>query len=399
MPAAAATDVSYAYDPQDRTVTGADGTTDAPALSFGTSYRSSLARGTTVYYGVDLDARSTAYVSVTAVPPAGGSVSATDGVKVSLQDGGGRSCSLSTEGFGPGRSPHPVTALVARETSPGRTLCRDAGRYYVVVERRDAVSSSSGDWGLEITPVSEAPLQGGALAGSPEPWDSASPEPLAGAARVRRGGAGFASAAPLGQGVWRDDIAPGQTLFYKVPVDWGRQLSATAELGGSGTGHGYVGGALEITLCNPARGPVTDTALSYDGSPKSAALDPLPPVRYANRNGVLDQVGEVRFAGSYYLVVHLSAQMAATYGDGPFSVTLRVRIDGTVQPGPAYAGESVPKGLFAVSAAERRAADTGVSADGTTAMRALAYGGIGGGTALLLGLALWTLALRRGTPA
>ena len=79
------------------------------------------------------------------------------------------------------------------------------------------------------------PARAGATT-APDAWDSAPPEPVTGEARRRAGGAGFAEAAPLGEGVWRDDIRPGQTLFYKVPVGWGRQFNATAELGSSSSG-------------------------------------------------------------------------------------------------------------------------------------------------------------------
>ncbi len=67
----------------------------------------------------------------------------------------------------------------------------------------------------------------------------------------------------------------------------------------------------------------------------------------------------MRFAGSYYLVVHLAAQVADDFGDGPFGLTLRVRLGGAARTGPEYAGESEPKGVFEVSAQDREAAPEG----------------------------------------
>ncbi len=76
-------------------------------------------------------------------------------------------------------------------------------------------------------------------------------------------------------------------------------------------------------------------------------------------------------------------------------MTLRVRVDGTAQAGPAYAGESAPKDVFEVTDEEREAAAEGVAAGDDTVMRAVAVGGIGTGSALLVGLGVWTLVARR----
>ncbi|WP_367658000.1 hypothetical protein [Streptomyces sp. TG1A-8] len=402
---------AYAFAPDARTVAGATGTAGAAALEAGRSYRSTLPGGGRLYYRLDLAAPATAYVPVTAVPPAGATVSATDGIRVSVQDAGGTSCSYASATFGAGLSPRPVTALGRRET--GRALCQGAGTYYVLVERLGSHGSGGDDsggaggsgaaaparpWGLEIAPVTEPrPVAAGATT-APHPWDSATPGPLAGEPRDRTGGAGFTDARPLGQGVWRTGIAPGRTLFYRVPVDWGRRLHATAELDGPPAGHGYVGGALNLSLYNPVRGQVDTASLGYTGIRRPLALAPLPPVEYANRYAVPGAVNSVRFAGDYYLVVHLSEQMTGTFGPGPFRVTLHVRVDGRAHGGPGYAGRSVPDGVFTVSEQDRRAAragGTGGTGGGDTAMRALAAGGIGAGTALLLALGGWTLAARR----
>lgn len=75
----------------------------------------------------------------------------------------------------------------------------------------------------------------------------------------------------------------------------------------------------------------------------------------------------MRFAGSYYLVVHLAAQVADGFGEGPFGLTLRVRVAGTARSGPAYTGRPTPSDVFTVPAgapAERptRPATTAVRA-------------------------------------
>ncbi|MER6121210.1 hypothetical protein ABT173_00615 [Streptomyces sp. NPDC001795] len=426
---AAGTPTPYAFDRDARRVEGAAGTTDAVRLDPGRTYRSGLPVAGKRYYRLELDATTNAYVSATAVPRPGAAVSSSDGLKISLQDAHGTTCSSGTAYFGPTQSPHPIAALASRETGPGTFVCKGAGAYYVVVERRDLSASAPGDWDLELDYASEPALRQTGATTPPGAWNSATPEAVLGDARRRAGGAGFAAASALGQGVWQDAIKPGQTLFYKVPVDWGQQLSATVEMGSSTGGDGYVGTALAMSLYNPVRAYVDDADAGYSGAQTSAALEPLPPVDYANRHAVGNRVSGMRFAGWYYLAVHLGAPVAVRFGNGPFGLTLRVRVNGTPKSGPAYAGRSAPRGVFEVTAADREvAAAAGTEGNGTgggsagprvtasgsgsgspdsadigkgggggdtRTMQLVAAGGIGTGSVLVLGLGVWTLAARR----
>ncbi|MFF4832408.1 hypothetical protein [Streptomyces sp. NPDC001315] len=391
--ASSASASGYAFAADARTVTGATSTADAARLDPGETYRSTLPRSGKVYYRLELDATSSAYASATAVPAPDAAISAVDGIRVSVQDSDSHSCSYDSAIFGAARSPHPIAAWGAREVSPAKTLCQEAGTYYVVVERIGTTGSSPQDWGLELAAFSEPPLEKAGATSAPEAWSSASPAPLADEPEGRKGGAGFDTATTVEQGAWRSDIAPGQTLFYKVPVHWGRQLYATADLGSASKGSGYAVGALVLSLYNPVRAHVEDVGTNYDGSQKSATLAPLPPVRYANRYDVADAVSTMRFAGSYYLVVHLAAQVADRFGEGPFGLTLRVGVGGAGEPGPGYAGQSLPRGVFDVTAGDRAA--SGGAAGGDTVMKAVAVGGIGTGSVLLLVLGMWTATARR----
>ncbi|WP_055493938.1 hypothetical protein [Streptomyces sp. TP-A0356] len=425
--AAAGTPTPYAFARDARTIGGATGTADAVRLDAGRTYRSVLPGGGKRYYRLELDAASNAYVSVTAVPRAGAQVSSSDGLRVSVQDADGTTCSSGATYFGPTQSPHPIAAWASRETGPGTYGCKKAGAYYVVVERRDLAASAPGDWDLDLGYVSEPALRGPGATTPPGAWDSATPEAVLGDATPRAGGAGFASASALGQGVWRDAIRPGQTLFYKVPVDWGQQLSATVEMGSSTGGDGYVGTALAMSLYNPVRAYVEDAGVGYSGTQSSAALDPLPPVAYANRRALGSHASAMRFAGWYYLAVHLGVPVADRFGGGPFGLTLRVRVKGVPTAGPAYAGRSVPGDVFQVSAADRKEAAAGVeksgagdgsagstaaaaagggsatgggagtggAGGGTRTMMLVAVAGIGSGSVLVLWLGAWTVLARR----
>ncbi|MEU1051529.1 hypothetical protein ABZ397_02995 [Streptomyces sp. NPDC005876] len=390
------TPAGYAFAADARRIDGAADAADAEPLKTGATYRSSLPRDGTLYYRLDLDAVSTAYVSVTAVPRPGGEVTAADGIRVFLRDADGGSCDSGTANFGAARSPRPVTAWGEREASPGATRCQDAGAYYLVVQRSRPQDSPPDAWDLELATASEPGLARTAARNTPGTWDSATPGPPAGTPVRRRGGDGFAKAAPVGEGAWRDDIRPGQTLFYKVPLDWGRRVYATAELAAGEEGGGYATAALQLALHNPVRGRVDSAAAGYSGRRTAADLGPVPPVAYDNRYAVAGRVSAMRFAGSYYLVVHLAQQVADDFGDGPFGLTLRVRLLGTAGAGPGYAGEPVPRGLFSVAGRDREAAaGPGEGGSGDLAMTAVAVGGIGTGSLLLAGLGVWTAVARR----
>lgn len=232
----------------------------------------------------------------------------------------------------------------------------------------------------------------------------------------------------MAQGVWQDDVGirAGETLFYKVPVGWGQQLSATAELGSTTGGDGYVGNAFVVSLYNPVRGFVDDRTANYGGEQRSAALAPLPPVAYENRFSLDNEVSGMRFAGWYYLAVHLGTSVADRFGDEPLGLTLRVRLEGEAEAGPGYLGTSEPRGAFEVTEEDQEAAESGAAADtldgagdsgdegdgGTSgggdgsgnstgtgdqrlAMTVVAASGIGTGSLLLLVLVVWTLVARR----
>ncbi|WP_046256532.1 hypothetical protein [Streptomyces sp. WM6386] len=387
---------SYGFAPDVRSVTGAATTSDAESLDIGETYRSTLPASGELYYRLVLDATSDTYVSVTAVPRAGTTVSTGGGIRVYLQDADSRSCSFESAYFGTSRSPRPIVAWGAREAFTNRALCKGGGLYYVRVERIDGTDVSPGEWDLELSAVSESPLDQAEATSPPQSWNSTPPQPPTDQAVRRPGGAGFDEAVPVKQGVWSADVAPGQTLFYKVPVDWGQQLHVTAELGSTTRGR-YVGSALITSLYNPARMPVDDVAIGYNGTQKTDSLNPLPPIDYSNRYDSSRQVRAMRFAGSYYLALHLSSAMAEKYGDKPFGVTLRVRVDGTTETAPAYAAPSDPRSLFEVSAQDREAAAEGGGAGGDAVMKVVAVAGIGGGSLVLAVLGTWTVIARRRT--
>lgn len=400
----------YAFDPEAVRVKGAATTASAPALSVGTTYRDAIGPGAKLVYRVDLDVRTSAYVSAVAVPARGAKVAYGDKIEVALQDANGRECSSNDSEFGVSTDfARPLAAYAYRTAGTAGSTCAGAGTYYVVVRRTSDPASSPGPWDLELRRSAEPGLAKAGPTRAPEDWPSASPAPPADDPRPVEGGAGFWDAARLrGSGVWSTRISPGQTLFFRVPVDWGQQLFGGVDLasapepppgssqGSGGRSLGLVNGAVAMSLFNPALGFVESAnAPLYDGRQKTTSFDPLPPVAYRNRFSYRSGVRDMRFAGWYYVRVSLNPKLAAVYGKGSYGITLRLTVTGKAASAPAYAG---PPGPFTVAGDHSLTGGAGSAAGragGAGTMRAVGYAGVGTGTALVLGLAAWTVAARR----
>ncbi|MEU2026330.1 hypothetical protein ABZ565_29885 [Streptomyces sp. NPDC016469] len=391
---------SYTFDPDAESVGGAEISAEAAKLNPGGAYKSAIRSGQKLYYRLDLDAKTNAYVSAVVVPKGSGKVAYGDGITVSIRDSSDDECSSQGAVFGTAQYPRPIAAYASRRVDKDGT-CQDAGTYYVLIERESKATSDQGEWDLELRYASEPELASSAPTTAPTSWPSASPQPPAAATdNTRRGGAGYYDATSLETGEWKDRIEPGQTLFYRVPVDWDQQLFATAELSNSTSEKSaYVSSALAVSLENPALGHVADALPpSYSGKPVSVSFDPLPPVAYRNRYDSSDDVGGMRFAGWYYLSVSLSPDVAKAYGQKPIALTLKISVKGEAGKSP-YKGDA---GIFAVTQGDKDAAREGQSgAQAAEArsergtMKLVAAAGIGAGTVLVLWLGAWTLIARR----
>ncbi|MFE7351619.1 hypothetical protein ACFU8Q_00110 [Streptomyces sp. NPDC057543] len=394
---AAGEDAAYTFDPRAKTVSGAEVSTEASALTPGSVYKSLIKRGEKLYYRLNLDAKTDAYVSAVAVPRDGGEVAYGDGIKVSIRDSTDRQCSSQDARFESAEFPRPIAAYAYRNVEKDSSTCQEAGTYNVLIERESKATSSPGEWDLELRYESEPKLKsaGSMPTEAPENWPSASPEPPTAAPQQRSGGTSYYDATSLGTGEWHDDIAPGQTRFYRVPVDWGQQIFATADLSNNNASDEYIGNALAMSVDNPAHGHVDDVSpLSYSGKPASVSLDPLPPVAYENRYDSTSSVSAMRFAGWYYLSVTLSPKIANSYGDQAIPLILKIKVEGKAKTSP-YAGGA---GTFSVTQDDRDMAESGRSgpeAARSSTMKAVGVAGISAGAVLVLGLGVWTLLARR----
>ncbi|MFE2227044.1 hypothetical protein [Streptomyces kronopolitis] len=394
-------------------VGGSASNSDAPRLSPGL-HTDRIKRGEKKYYSVNLDDRTNAYFSAVAAPRPGTKVrDYGDKLTINVQDSSGHTCDTGASPFfrGGGMA-YPIADYATRRIGPDRTACQKAGPYYLVLSRQGSAASGSDIWPIELDYLEEPPLKGSTPARPGQgTWSTATPAPRTDPTeRAARGGTGFNDAGSVTSGVWTDRIRPGETRFYRVPVDWGQRLNLSAELpnaGGSTTGSpngralgrtsGFVASGLGLGVYNPARGAVGGaTFVPYRGEP-AAAKEFTAPVDYGNRFNPVNAVSAMRFAGWYYIAVSLHPDAARYFPKGT-DLTLRVDVRLHAKDGPDY---DRPAGTFSVTPEDRDTARKGQSpqqareAEKSGVLMTVAYAGIGTGVVLLAGLGTWTLVARR----
>ncbi|MFD5325613.1 hypothetical protein [Streptomyces sp. NPDC127092] len=376
------------------------------------TYADDIAKGETRSYRVRLDGSTNVFLSAVLTPVPGAAIDVVDGISLSLRTPSGQACGLRTDVRFYGDTARPVADYVSRRVEPGRD-CQEPGEYVLDVEGVGRDTGSQGKpwrWPVEIGYVEEAAP--GSDVPAPLPPTAWSTEPPAGAlgdgeTRPVRGGTGFNDAPPLaGSGSWRDELRPGESRFYRVPVRWRQQLFARARFGNAEPppGGSALPDGLRLALYNPARGAVDERKGLYTGEPATLLLGTAP-AAYANRTqGATESVGAMRFAGDYYLQLTL---------DRRAPVPVPLALDLTVAtPSPAHAAAPAPgRSAGPVSGADSGPAsglESGPASDpaqgGASAagpdpvLRAVGIAGVSTGTALVASLAAWPLLPSRRRP-
>ncbi|WP_242438785.1 hypothetical protein [Streptomyces sp. CB00455] len=388
-------------------IEGTPSTADAPRLEPGGVYADEIAPGERVYRLVLEKDRSNVYVSAVVRPPAGAEVSYTDGIEVEVMTTAGRPCPGGTGRTSLGSDPVPVSAVGVRWGAEDAD-CAPAGVYYVKVTRIAAKGADQRPWPLELMVQREPGRAAGGPTTAPGSLPSGAPALPGSEAVGRTGGTGFNDARALGAGVWRDELRPGQTLYYRVPLDWGRRLGIGAELAAAKMTrpYGSASDGLSVSLYNPYRGLVADDDAPYDGKQAAVTLKETPPVAYENRFASDRDVRAVGIAGWYYIAVTMGGKAAEFTEDAvPVPLTLRTEIGGAPAKAPAYT-EGLAAGGFGVGAQDLAAAEEGLTAPEAAAaigehalMRVVAGAGFGTGALLLVVLGGWILLARRGRGA
>ncbi|GGT52569.1 hypothetical protein [Streptomyces purpureus] len=363
-------------------VSGATSSGEGPLLKGPGTYTDTAVTGQKKYYRVRLDGTSNVYLSAVLAPLPGTEVGVLDGVRISLAKTDGTPCSEGTTLGFLGESARPIADYVSRRIEPGRS-CQKAGEYLLEVEGRGRSRTVPQRWPMELTYKAEPPLKpGSAVPTAPTGWSTEPPAPAGGEPRRITGGTGFNDAAAVEGGVWRDEMRPGESRFYRVPVAWGRQLFVNAQLANlPGADRFAAINGFRVELYNPARGLVESKKDNYTGKPASVGFGTAP-AAYANRTeGGSEAARAMRFEGWYYVQVSLDRTVP-----GAVPLTLDISVKGEGGAGPVYDGDAEAAG-FALGDEARDAGDPAMKAFGLT--------GIGLGTALVAGLAAWWLLARR----
>ncbi|QNE79291.1 VWA domain-containing protein [Streptomyces finlayi] len=318
----------------------------APTLRPG-QYLDTIGQGEKRYYAVDLDAVSTVDFAATAVPQPGAAVDTFDGLSTAIVYGAGSGCVTSTEHFSQREGATPLTSAVSRIRSvDGNRRCDEAGRYWLVAERKSKKGSDGARWPVELLYGVEAPLAGGVTPAQSQSEYGAGGKTAvlpSGDPRDVRGGTGFNDARKLGEGVWRDRVLPAQTLWYRVPAGWGQQVRYDVEFANEPTVKGFSGtysyGGTQ--LFTPARFPVSTeggefapTTL-YSGRPAAVRMGSVP-VAWTNRFEYGSAVRPVHSKGDFYIAVTLGAKAAEIAENPRIGFVLRVAVLGNELAGPQH---------------------------------------------------------------
>ncbi|GLF94386.1 hypothetical protein [Streptomyces yaizuensis] len=390
--------VSYQTDPEAERITGSPSArAGGPSLEPGKTYLDTISPGDLKFYRVTLDDTSNAYISAVLAPGPGNRAVASDGIRVSLFAPNGAECSDSNDIVFGGSTPLPAADYSTRRIGPGRD-CQKKGQYLYSVEWIGSADTPAvQEFPVELKYMAEPGLKDD----SPTPsasvtWHSHAPEHVGGAARDAEGGSGFNDATAIGHGIWRDRLKAGESVFYRVPVDWGQQLFVDAEFGGGATPGRTVYEGARITVFNTARGFVENADADHRSRTTRVSLDTVP-VAFANRTSDQDETSAMRFAGWYYLRVSTDRRMPGTT-----PVTLRVGVEGTPGTAPPYESDPFRQG-FGVADEDRitagaQPAHAAPDDDDTreAVLTLIGIAGIGTGTVLVLGLAGWTALARLG---
>ncbi|WP_152427976.1 VWA domain-containing protein [Dietzia sp. UCD-THP] len=315
---------------------------DAPMLGEGlylselTGAAMSGGRGPAGHLGFEIPDGHIAHVSATLIPPV--DPDPTSGVTAAglriEADHVAEECRVtgsdtSYEVGGGWKSPGATHLVIpATENEPA---CSPDG--YRVIAQRTGVSASELE--VEVLLQFEPVPSDGEITGYPAvqsvPADA--PAPDFGAAVPVAGGTSFNGADAVGPGTYSDALVPGETRFYRVPVEWGERLALGLRVPGS------VRGALDhiqLEVANPFRvKPSTAVRTTFEDGPEEVFLLDTIPVQYRNRDG--DQEMSVQSqAGEHYIMVSLNdGSNSLPRGiEQPFE--LAVAIDGEPAPGPDW---------------------------------------------------------------
>lgn len=329
-------------------IVGTESAQGAPELVGGGQYTDAVGgRGEVKHYLLRRElAGSSLHVGVSAVPPLGqrGQI----WLEVNSLDS--TRCAFVSEATSVGNfaSWQMINALLTvwPRSASGDDPCRDDEELVLTVEMTGVGQEGIAGVPFELLVVEEpAVTDQSTLPGrsSTPQWEPMSP--AAEDAIELAGGSSFNDAPLLEPGVtYASDVMPGETVYFRVPVDWGQQLQAEAHFPEPGPAlsralRSIVG--ARITLISPTRGVGTATNLqgaehtrgSHIRSDQETILQAATTdVRWMNRSA--RTVEATSLPGEYYVAVAMDQHSSGESFVTPFVLT--VDTVGDVAGAPHY---------------------------------------------------------------
>lgn len=397
---------SHAYKLRGGSVKGGGDAGSAPSIKPG-QYVDTIGAGETRWYSMDLDSVSAADLAVTAVPRPGVRAGYGDGLDLKLTDSSKYTltCASDSAHFQQDEGAMPVTGAVGRIPSQdGNDTCDKAGRYLLSVTRTSADGSDQARWPIELRYGLEAPLDKDVTPAAAETGYAKPDKPLTAAPKDIDGGSGFNDARAIGHGVWRDEVLPAQTRFYKVRVGWGQQLNYTVEYANEPVvAEGYHSTHVDTDLFTPSRTPVPDgseftSSRTYSGELLSVDQGTVP-VTWTNRWVNENAVTPVHAPGDYTIAVSLGPDAEKLARNAAVDVVLRVNVIGDELSGPQHRARSVAAdgkdGKDGEDGKDGKEGGRDSAAADEGGFPVVALAGIGGGAALLLVVVVALVARQR----
>lgn len=338
-----------AYEPEGEPVTGALGLATPPTLVPG-QYLDTLAAGETKNYALDMADGVTPYVAATLVRAAGpvagaGGTGEFDAVVLRLLNPEGNDCNIfgrDAELQNSGGTPSTAVLFVPTMDREWFTGCGRPGHYVLTAQREATPSKPHNEvLPLELRVVMEPPVTGGDALPLPSLGEPLPAPEVLGTATPVSGGGSPNTAAALTSGLWSDDIQPGETLYYRVPVEWGQRLSAAVAVPHlTEFESARLTTAVNLTLVSPVRAPLTTLEHRGDfGVFASRFTQTLrlhaatPPVVFRNRDENDKDQMTASLAGEWGVAVRMA------YGPEALRVPFRlaVQVVGAAAGAPRYA--------------------------------------------------------------
>ncbi|MGO2863870.1 vWA domain-containing protein [Corynebacterium casei] len=144
------------------------------------------------------------------------------------------------------------------------------------------------------------------------------------------------------------DIVPGETHFYKVPVEYGQRLAAAIQNDGTDVerGSGISVDQLVVNVYNEARQPVLPSENVQLNNDDPKVFGHAAPLNYRNMEEGDSSTGRLYQDGDQYIAVNyqrMSNSGNEEVGDGEQHTahySLAALVDGEAQPGPTFTAAS-----------------------------------------------------------